>query len=86
MGYEDKGFHESVDLHHFTPVSKGGKEKTPIHKVCHNKIHSLFNVHELKMNYNSPELLLQHEEMQKFIKWVSKKEPLFFTQNKQKKW
>lgn len=64
---------KSVDRHHFIPKSKGGKETEYIHKICHSKIHSLFTNSMLEKEYNTPEEIRKHEEMQKFIKWVSKK-------------
>ncbi len=69
----------SVDDHHFTPKCCGGKETTTIHKVCHNKIHKMCpDEKELARLYNTPELVKAHPEMQKFIKWVSKKDPEFY--------
>ena len=52
-----------------------------IHKVCHQKIHSVFNERELQMYYHTVERLCNHEEMAKFIKWVSKKPPSYYDKN-----
>lgn len=71
----------SVDKHHLVPKSLGGKEMVLIHRICHQKIHSLFTERELKNTYNTIEKLLSHEEIQKFIKWVSKKAPDFYDRN-----
>ena len=73
---------DSVNEHHFTPKCKGGKEKTPLHRICHTKIHSLFSESELANYYNTPERLKEHEDIQKFIKWVSKKDPEFYESSK----
>ena len=75
----------SIDKHHFTPKSQGGKETTIIHRICHSKIHSLFTEKELAINYNTPEKLLQVDDIQKFIKWVSKKEIDYYERSKRSK-
>lgn len=49
-----------------------------LHKICHNKIHAVFTETELKRHYNTIEKLQQNEEMQKFIKRLSNKEPEFY--------
>lgn len=69
---------KSIDKHHFTPKCKGGTETKYIHRICHSKIHSLFSESELADYYNTPARLLENEEMIKFVKWVSKKEPDYY--------
>ena len=74
--------------HHLVPLSKGGKNTPTIllHKICHDKIHAVLTEMELKKSYYTIELLQQHEEIQKFIKWVRKKEPEFYDKSvKQRK-
>ena len=66
--------------HHLIPKSKGGKN-TPtvlLHKICHDKVHAVFTEVELSRHYNTIEELQQNEEVAKFIKWVSRKEPEFY--------
>lgn len=75
----------SVDDHHLIPVSLGGKEKFPIHRICHSKIHHTFNERELEKIYHTWKVLRSHPEIQKFIKWVSKKDPEFKSKNKDTK-
>jgi hypothetical protein len=74
----------SIDEHHLIPRLKGGKNgpKVMLHKVCHSKIHSIFKESELARVYNTIEKLLEHEEIQKFVKWVTKKHPEFYESNK----
>lgn len=72
----------SIDRHHFIPKSRGGKEMTLIHKICHSKIHSLFTEKELEREYYSPSLLQTHPDMIKYIKWVSKKDPRYYERSK----
>jgi hypothetical protein len=68
---------DSIDKHHMVPKCRGGKETEYLHKICHRKIHSIWTEKE----YNDPEKIKEHEEMQKFIKWVNKKEPDFYDRN-----
>ena len=49
-----------------------------LHKICHDKVHAVFAEVELSRHYFTIEKLQQHEEVAKFIKWVSKKEPEFY--------
>jgi hypothetical protein len=66
--------------HHLLPLSKGGKNTATInlHKICRDKIHAVFSKMELKRYHHKIERLQQHEEIEKFIKWVSNKEPQFY--------
>lgn len=69
----------NTSRHHLIPQSKGGKDgvTVPLHKICHQKIHSVFSDNELKNKYYSIQLLLSHPDIQKFVSWVSKKPPEF---------
>ena len=73
----------NTSKHHLIPKSRGGKdsELIEIHNICHQKIHSVFTLKELRDHYNSVEELISHEEISKFIKWVSKKAPEFYQRN-----
>lgn len=68
----------SVDEHHLIPKTFKGKETVTIHKICHRKLHSVFSEREMFKYYHTIERLLEHEEIQKFIKWVSKKHPEYY--------
>lgn len=68
---------ENIDEHHLVPKTFGGKEKFRVHRVCHMKVHSVFTERELLNYYFTWERIREHSEMQKFIKWVSKK-PISF--------
>ena len=70
----------SVNEHHFTPKSEGGREKQPIHRICHRKIHSLFTEKELADYYNSPSRLMESDAIRAFVKWLENK-PLEFYDN-----
>ena len=71
---------EPSNKHHLIPISKGGKNTPTIvlHNVCHKKIHTVFKEIELKRYYNTIEKIKENEEIQKFIKWVQKKEPGYY--------
>jgi len=73
---------EAIDDHHLVPKTFGGKDKITIHKICHSKIHSVFTERELQHHYHTVERLLEHEEIQKFIRWVSKKDLGFYDHSK----
>lgn len=74
---------ENISKHHLIPKSRGGKdsELIEIHNICHQKIHSVFTLKELRDEYNTVEKLVENEEIIKFIKWVSKKAPEFYQRN-----
>lgn len=71
---------QPFNRHHLLPLSEGGKGTTTImlHKICHDKIHAVFTEKELKQHYYTIEKLQQHEEIEKFIRWIRKKEPQFY--------
>jgi hypothetical protein len=72
-----------TDQHHLKPRTFGGKEKVQIHKICHNKIHSVFTERELDKYYHTIERLLENEHIVKFVKWVSKKDPDYYEKTKE---
>ena len=71
-----------IDEHHLIPKSKKGKEKITLHRVCHQKIHSCITEIELARYYHTVERLLENEEIQKFVKWISKKDPDYYDSSK----
>lgn len=71
----------SVNAHHLVPKTYKGTETIHIHTICHSKIHSLFTEQELYQHYHTVERLRAHPEMEKFIRWVSKKEAEFRSRN-----
>jgi hypothetical protein len=65
----------SVDEHHWVPVVKGGKKgaKSLIHRMCHQKIHSVWTEGELARQFNHPEIIREAPEMQTYLVWVQSK-------------
>lgn len=72
----------NVDKHHWIPKLDGGKEASHIHKICHQKIHSVFTERELTHYYHTADRIREHEQMRKFIKWVQKQPIDFYSSNK----
>lgn len=70
------------DEHHLVPKTFKGTETVLIHKICHNKIHSVFTERELAKHYNTIERLLENEHIQTFVEWVKKKDPEFYQKTK----
>jgi hypothetical protein len=70
------------DRHHLIPKSRKGTEVVDIHRLCHDKIHSVFTEKELEDYYHTISRLKENEHIQKFIKWVSKKDPDFYEKTK----
>lgn len=75
----------SLEKHHPIPRSLGGREVVLIHRVCHRKIHSLFTHRELQILYHDFDLLRDHPEIQKFVRWIRKKPPEFVTRHRMSK-
>ena len=78
---------EPIVRHHLIPPSKGGKDSptVPMHKICQAKVHAVFTETELKTYYHTVDRLKEHDDIAKFIKWVSKKELEFFDTTIKKK-
>jgi 5-methylcytosine-specific restriction endonuclease McrA len=78
----------NIDRHHLVPRKFKGKAQFAIHKICHRKIHSAFTERELLQKYHSWDALREHEDIQAFIVWVSRKPPEYYartaTSNKKK--
>ena len=70
-----------VQHHHLVPKTFKGKDTIPIHQICHQKIHATFSERELLNYYNTADRILEHEEIQKFVKWVQKKDPAYYDKN-----
>jgi len=75
----------TVDRHHMIPKCKKGTDTETIHIVCHRKIHSVFTEKELNDHYHTWERILENEDIQNFVKWVSKKLPEYVDTSKETK-
>lgn len=72
----------NIDEHHLIPKTFKGKDTEKIHKICHQKIHATFSERELLNYYHTWERLREHSEIEKFIKWVSKRDISFYDVSK----
>jgi hypothetical protein len=67
-----------VEGHHLIPKTFKGKVLVDLHGICHRKLHTVFTERELLNYYHTVERIVEHSEMQKFIKWVAKKPPEYY--------
>lgn len=72
---------KSINKHHLVPKSMGGREVAWIHVVCHGKIHQVFTLQELRDFYHTFERLRDHPAIQKYVRWVKRKDPQFKTRH-----
>lgn len=72
----------TVDLHHPVPRSHGGRESVPMHRVCHQKIHSVFTEAELASEFHDWDRLRAHPAIADFIRWIARKPPEFYDRNR----
>jgi hypothetical protein len=68
---------EIVEWHHPVPKSRGGREKQPVHPICHKTIHANFTNSDLEKRYATADALLAHEEIERFVSWIANKPPDF---------
>ena len=75
----------SCDEHHLIPRAKGGLKGPTIqlHRICHEKIHSLWTEGQLAKYFNTVERIVEFPEMQSFISWVRKRPIDFYMPTKQ---
>lgn len=73
-----------VDKHHLIPKCQNGTHgpTITIHRICHEKIHSLWTESQLSGHYNTVERILESPEIQKFRKWVAKKPENYYAKTK----
>jgi hypothetical protein len=62
-----------TEWHHPIPKSRGGRERQPVHPICHRTIHLHFTNSDLERRYSNVEALLTHDEIARFVNWVAGK-------------
>jgi hypothetical protein len=62
-----------TEWHHPIPKSRGGRERQPVHPICHRTIHLHFTNSELEKRYSTVDALLNHSEIARFVQWVAGK-------------
>ena len=70
------------DAHHLVPKSKGGRQTTFLHRMCHRQIHALLTESELARQYATIDALLAHPELQVFVSWIKTKPEDFFVSSR----
>lgn len=73
----------NVDLHHLIPKTFKGKETVALHRICHQKIHSVFSERDLLNHFSTIERILENEHIQTFVKWVEKKPSEYYDVSKE---
>ncbi|PKB25861.1 hypothetical protein B0I00_1068 [Novosphingobium kunmingense] len=68
---------ETVIWHHPIPKSRGGRDTVPMHPICQSMLITTFTNSELQRNGLDAGLLRIDPRVEKFIAWVSGKEPDF---------
>jgi Mn-dependent DtxR family transcriptional regulator len=72
----------NIDRHHLMPKTFKGKSDDenlhPLHKICHRFLHATITEREMQHYYHTFERILEREEIQKFVKWIQKKEPGYY--------
>jgi hypothetical protein len=63
---------ECAERHHLIPRSKDGKETIDVCIDCGNQLHLLFTNKELKKTYNTLEVLLSNDRVQRWIRFINK--------------
>ena len=68
---------ERVEWHHPVPKSRGGRDRRPIHPICHRTLHARFTNAELEQIGGVLSELRADPEIAKFLAWVANKDPDF---------
>ncbi|MGF1560985.1 MAG: HNH endonuclease [Geminicoccaceae bacterium] len=68
----------SVDRHHLVPKSRGGREVSIMHRICHRQIHALFSHDDLARGLANPAALRADPRLQPFLRWIARKPPTFW--------
>lgn len=76
---------EAIEWHHPIPKSRGGRERQPIHPICHQTIHANFSNSDLEKRYATADALLGHDEIRRFVDWVTNKPPDFHAPTKDRR-
>jgi hypothetical protein len=62
-----------TEWHHPIPKSRGGKDKVPVHPICHQAIHSNFTNSELGRMGDALGDIRAQPAIAKFLEWVANK-------------
>lgn len=76
---------QRVEWHHPVPKSRGGREKQPIHPICHRTLHARFSNSDLERIGGMLSELRADPEIARFLEWVANKDPDFHTPTHRRK-
>lgn len=65
----------SVDRHHWIPRKEGGRDWDWLHRLCHKKLHSLYDEKTLARALPDAESARADPAIAKFVKWARKQPP-----------
>lgn len=65
---------ELFSKHHLIPRQKKGRVTVKICDPCNTTIHKLFTNKEMAKEFNTVEKLRRSERMQKYLKWIKKRD------------
>lgn len=66
-----------VEWHHPVPKSRGGRDKVPIHPICHRTLHRRYSNTELERISSDLATLRADPEIARFLAWIEGKDPDF---------
>jgi hypothetical protein len=64
-----------TEWHHPVPKSRGGRDRVPVHPICHRAIHAGFSNAQLARM--TAEELRSAPEIARFLDWIAGKPPDF---------
>ena len=68
--------------HHWVPKSRGGKFMMPLHRMCHQTIHSLFSNARLEKQLATPQALRAHPKLQPYLSWIRSKPSAYYDRSR----
>ena len=64
---------QRVEWHHPVPKSRGGRDRQPIHPICHRSLHARFSNAELRRIGADLTALRADPDIARFLAWVANK-------------
>jgi hypothetical protein len=74
-----------VEWHHPVPKSRGGRDKRPIHPICHRTMHGRFSNAELERIGGELSALRADGQIARFLAWIEGKDPDFHAPTRRRK-
>ncbi|MET0238379.1 MAG: HNH endonuclease [Sphingobium sp.] len=66
-----------VEWHHPVPKSKGGRERVPVHPICHRTLHASFTNGDLARFGAERDRIAADPAVGRFLAWIAGKPPDF---------